>query len=333
VPDEKENEENKKEEKENRRKMKNNKNRNKIDGEYDIRENDISNEEDDSLSEDYIDNLVQTLLSQALGPSQKVTKKKEEKKDKEVIVTDKEVNALDAILKNLFAESYTESADLTEDRKTKAKTKKTTSKPVSTEKPSRKSSKLKENNQESRETVTEGDLNSIVDVLYKQIVGLGKTNAPSSVRSNNSKGTKNSKKDASNKEEERDPKEVEAKEEDTFGAVQEALTFLIGDNPSEEEKLSAEEFKAVIELDKFLRTEEEQRKRKENEVDSLLKTALEYVDSAVDRREEAEGRLRRLNSGLEGSQEEERLEKVLEELDLSPSDLAAILAELPVDGF
>merc|ERR1711971_1437805 len=88
-------------------------------------------------------------------------------------------------------------------------------------------------------------------------------------------------------------KETQEKEdeEDSLDVVHAALSAIIGDDPSEDQKLSPEVFAAVLELDEFLKEEEEERRRKEKKVDTLLSSALDFIDSAVGRREAAAARL------------------------------------------
>jgi len=117
---------------------------------------------------------------------------------------------------------------------------------------------------------------------------------------------------------------VVEEEKENFDAVQEALTILIGENPSEEEKLSPEVFNAVLELDKFLREQEKERTKKKTQVDDLLNSALDYVDTAVSKREEAEERLVKLRRD-EDDTKHSSLAKILSGLRLTPSELERIL--------
>merc|ERR1712083_855134 len=92
------------------------------------------------------------------------------------------------------------------------------------------------------------------------------------------------------KEDEDEDVEEEEEEDDSLDVVHKALAAIIGENPSEEQKLSQEVFAAVLELDEFLK-EEEERRQKEKKVDTLLSSALDFIDSAVERRESAAERL------------------------------------------
>lgn len=116
--------------------------------------------------------------------------------------------------------------------------------------------------------------------------------------------------------EEVDEKPLEDTQED-FDVVHRALTNIFGDQPTEEEKLTPEVFAAVLELDEFLRDEEEALREKQAQVEDLLSTALDYVDTAVSHREDASRLLEE-----PGSKDNEDLSNIK----LSPSILSALLS-------
>lgn len=108
----------------------------------------------------------------------------------------------------------------------------------------------------------------------------------------------------------------EEKKED-FDVVHRALTHIFGDQPSEEEKLTPEVFAAVLELDEFLRDEEEALREQQAQVDDLLSSALDYVDTAVSHREDAARLLEEPRNNKN---------KAHSKIKLSPSILAALLS-------
>ena len=79
-----------------------------------------------------------------------------------------------------------------------------------------------------------------------------------------------------------DVSEKEEMESD-LGAVQTALTRLLGSDPSEEEKISPQELEAIIRLDEFLQEEERERREKVQRLSNLADQAVLLVTGTVDR--------------------------------------------------
>ena len=71
--------------------------------------------------------------------------------------------------------------------------------------------------------------------------------------------------------------------ESDLGAVQTALTRLLGSDPSEEEKISPQELEAIIRLDEFLQEEERERREKVQRLSNLADQAVLLVTGTVDR--------------------------------------------------
>ena len=74
------------------------------------------------------------------------------------------------------------------------------------------------------------------------------------------------------------------KKSNSFIAVNQALTKILGPNPKETSKLRPEVFTSVLRLDQLLQQEEEERSRLERLADS----ALQLVREAASQRELAE---------------------------------------------
>ena len=82
-------------------------------------------------------------------------------------------------------------------------------------------------------------------------------------------------------------KENKEKADERFNALEKALSVLLGDEPSEEKKLTTEEFTAVVNLDGFLKEEE----KKVEKIENLVEKAVNLVDGAVTLREGVEKQL------------------------------------------
>lgn len=259
------------------------------------------------ISADEIENLVRQIVLQTLDiPGESP---KEENRNNP--------NALDSILENLLLDSYTDSIDLTEKPKKSEKliikapeSRKSEAKTTNKGKSSQKSVKKPE----EQVTINDDVIDGIVDKLFpliEQVQSRKKTDPKEPIKSE--------------KVEDHEENVVAVIEEkESFDAVQKALTILIGDNPSEDEKLSPEVFAAVLELDKYLRVEEKERTKKKTEVEDLLNSALDYVDTAVTKREEAEERLVKLR-GKEENTKQSALAKILSGLRVTPSELEKLL--------
>jgi len=259
---------------------------------------DFEQEEEFSASE--IEKLVRQIVLQTLDQGRKGSDEPTKKERKQ------NLNALDAILENIFLENYTDSLNLEDNEDEPAKI---------AEKERSQSKTTSDNVVKSEELVliNEDLVDEIVDELLP-IVEVISTSAESTAEDSEMvKDTKETKA----------AKEAPEEKKENFNAVQKALTVLIGENPSEEEKLPQEVFAAIIELDKFLMEEQEKRKKKQNQVESLLTSALDLVDTAVSRREEAERRLLR----IQGRERKGggRLAEALSGLGLSPEELDRIL--------
>jgi len=135
---------------------------------------------------------------------------------------------------------------------------------------------------------------------------------------------KNKKKSSLNEVIDTAVEEIKSAEEDDddLSAVRKALTTLLGKKPAEDSKLSPEVFSAVLKLDDFLKQEEKQKTKKINEVESLVDTALGFIDGAVTLREHAEKRLIDREPVFDY---DDYYEEILETLDLTPSELKALI--------
>ena len=71
--------------------------------------------------------------------------------------------------------------------------------------------------------------------------------------------------------------------ESDLGAVQTALTRLLGSDPSEEEKISPQVLETIIRLDEFLQEEERERREKVQRLSNLADQAVLLVTGTVDR--------------------------------------------------
>jgi len=219
---------------------------------------------EEKIDEENIENLVRKIVFEAFDKS----------KVKPVVLdTDDRdnLNSLDAILENLFKESYAEDNEVEE----KEPEVKKSVKP--------KKVKKEENVREKSETqqsavVTDELIDEIVESIFPLVSSL-------------SSGERDSDAEKIDDEVILIDTETQEKDEDSLDVVHAALSAIIGDDPSEEQKLSPEVFAAVLELDEFLKEEEEERRQKEKKVDTLLSSALDFIDSAVGRREAAAARL------------------------------------------
>jgi len=219
------------------------------------------------IDEENIENLVRKIVFEAFDKS---------KVKPAVLETDDRdnLNALDAILENLFKESYAEDNEVEE----KEPEVKKSVKPKKAEK--------EENVRETSETqqsavVTDELIDEIVESIFPLVSSLSTGERDSDAEEIDDEVILIDKETGEEKEE----------EEDSLDVVHAALSAIIGDDPSEDQKLSPEVFAAVLELDEFLKEEEEERRQKEKKVDTLLSSALDFIDSAVGRREAAAARL------------------------------------------
>merc|ERR1719431_1339633 len=69
-----------------------------------------------------------------------------------------------------------------------------------------------------------------------------------------------------------------------YVAVNLALTTLLGENPTENQKLSSEFFSVVLELDDFFKEEEKEEKEKIDQIGDLVDKALDLVNGSVSRK-------------------------------------------------
>jgi len=215
------------------------------------------NNEDEEFSANEIQHLIEQIVSETLNQGKRGSGKKNS-------------NAVEALLEDILLESNLDSSF----EKLKAKE---PSKEVEKERSQAKTTSKNSVKPAKTVIINEDLIDELVDELLP-IVEVIKT----SDKSETEKKTKS--------DEETKTKSMKKEEED-FSAVQNALTVLIGENPSEDEKLPQEVFSAIIELDKLLIEEQKQREKKKNQVQSLLSSALDLVDTAVSRREKAEERL------------------------------------------
>ena len=77
-------------------------------------------------------------------------------------------------------------------------------------------------------------------------------------------------------------REESQKEKNEFSAVEEALTRLLGKDPKKQNKISSDILETVIELDEFLREEEEERQARVDTIRSLADRAIDLVTGSVD---------------------------------------------------
>jgi len=212
------------------------------------------------IDEENIENLVRKIVFEAFDKS----------KVKPVVLETNDtdnLNALDAILENLLKENYAEDNEVDEKE---------------IQKPNKPNVEKEEDVREASEVqqspvVTDELVEEIVESIFPLVSRL--TGAE---------------KDSDS--EEIDDEVIlidseEEEEEESLDVVHAALSAIIGDEPTEEQKLSPEVFAAVLELDEFLKEEEEERRQKEKKVNTLLSSALDFIDSAVGRREAAAARL------------------------------------------
>ena len=75
-------------------------------------------------------------------------------------------------------------------------------------------------------------------------------------------------------------KEHEKKVND-FGAVERALTMILGKEPKKQNKISPDILATIIELDEFLRVEEEERQERVNRAKSLADRAIQLVAGSI----------------------------------------------------
>ena len=83
----------------------------------------------------------------------------------------------------------------------------------------------------------------------------------------------------------------QTKEKRNLSAVEDALTVLLGDKPSEENKITSEQFAVVLELDGFLQENERKEEESLQRVDDLVSKAIVYIEDAITLRERIEKRL------------------------------------------
>ena len=76
--------------------------------------------------------------------------------------------------------------------------------------------------------------------------------------------------------------ESQKEEKNEFSAVEEALTRLLGKDPQKQNKISSDILETVIELDEFLREEEEERQARVDTIRTLADRAIDLVTGSVD---------------------------------------------------
>jgi len=214
------------------------------------------------IDEENIENLVRKIVFEAFDKS---------KVKPVVLETDDRdnLNALDAILENLFKESLAEDNEVEEKEQEIEKSNKP------------KAEKEEDVREPSEIQQTAVVTDELVDEIVERIFPL-----VSRLRNSNERDS-----DAEEIDDEVILIDNVKEEEDSIDVVHAALSAIIGDDPTEEQKLSPKVFAAVLELDVFLKEEEEERRQKEKKVDTLLSSALDFIDSAVGRREAAAARL------------------------------------------
>ena len=121
----------------------------------------------------------------------------------------------------------------------------------------------------------------------------------------------------------KDSDEKAMKKDEDRSAVQKALSVLLGEHPSEENKLTPEQFAAVLKLDDFLREEERKEEKRFQKVDNLVEKAIELIDGAVTLRENVEKRL--IDGEYFDEDDEYDYEDFFTNLDLSPLELRDLL--------
>ena len=179
-----------------------------VDKKNEIKDKEKSKPKKTEFSDVNIEQLVRKIVVETLAQSRMVPEivLEEEKK--------KNLNALDTILENIFLDKYTESVNLNEEMPDNRNL------PATQNKETKKTT-LKNIGNENSVEITDELIDRLVESLYPIV-----TQATDDSKKALDKMSKN--------EEDQDEKE------DDFEAVQKALAFLIGENPSEEEKLSPE---------------------------------------------------------------------------------------------
>ena len=114
----------------------------------------------------------------------------------------------------------------------------------------------------------------------------------------------------------------ESKHED-HGAVKEALSALLGENPSEEEKLTVEELAVIIKLDAYLQEEERNENARVEKMENLVEKAISFIDGAVTLREKVEKTL--IGEDLIDDYDYYTYEDFLANVDISPSELRELV--------
>lgn len=71
--------------------------------------------------------------------------------------------------------------------------------------------------------------------------------------------------------------------ENDFGAVEEALTKILGKEPKKKNRISPDILETIIELDQFLKEEEEERRERVNKAKSLADRAIKLVTGSVEK--------------------------------------------------
>lgn len=219
--------------------------------------------EDEEFSADEIKHLIEQIVFETLDQSKKGS-------------GEKNFNAVDALLEDILLEDNIDSSY----RKLKEKE---PAKFIEKERSEEKTTSEKSVKPAKTIIINEDLIDELVDELLpivEVITTSDKSQPDNTIKSDQETKTKALK-----------TSEAPKKKEEDFTAVQNALTVLIGENPSEDEKLPQEVFSAIIELDKFLIEQQKQREKKKTQVQSLLSSALDLVDTAVSRREQAEKRL------------------------------------------
>jgi len=101
-----------------------------------------------------------------------------------------------------------------------------------------------------------------------------------------------------------------------YVAVNLALTTLLGENPTENQKLSSEFFSVVLELDDFFKEEEKEEKEKIDQIGDLVDKALDLVNGSVSRKNPIQKNKSKKNKDFP---------KLLENLNIPPQILLELL--------
>ena len=113
------------------------------------------------------------------------------------------------------------------------------------------------------------------------------------------------------------------KESQDKSAIKEALSTLLGEEPSEEQKLTVEEIEAIIKLDALLQEDEKNTNVSVTKINDLVETAVNFVEGAVNLREDAEKRL--IGDRVFDDYDYYTYEDLLDYLNVSPSELRELI--------